>query len=427
MAKDENDVTNVADILKSHFGIDRMMESRAERRSPLAQERREQRSVDWGNAQASENVQPNIKVIYEQVPGTASVPNESAFDNKCPSCGGTLAFDPATGKLSCSFCGREEVLQTAPAEPEKGYSLYDLQNNRGRRLQTTDKIIVCGTCGGNFITESSAISGLCPYCGSNSITVAGDATGTLEPTGVIPFKIGKEEAQNIFREWINKRRLSPKDIVKDSQITDLTGIYAPYWVFDCDTYTPYEGKFGRYTGGEDSYTQYHQSSNVCELHFRDLTFVASSRLEKDSYWKTVSRFDMSAAQKYDPNLLAGFWSESYSADGPATWQKACTKIYDRIRRKIKSIEDADVIGKINMQPQATNIRAKYILAPVWITSFDYHGKLYRVLINGQTGDIVGTWPKSYRSFWLIIAIIVIITLFYAYILVRILPYSPYSP
>ena len=193
--------------------------------------------------------------------------------------------------------------------------------------------------------------------------------------------------------------------MKDSQITDLTGIYAPYWVFDCDTYTPYEGKFGRYTGGEDSYTQYHQSSNVCELHFRDLTFVASSRLEKDSYWKTVSRFDMSAAQKYDPNLLAGFWSESYTIDGQTAWNTAMGRIYTKIERQIKIIEDADHVSKFEFHPEATNIRAKYVLAPIWITSFDYHGTAYRVLINGQTGSIAGTWPKSFKKIFITIGII----------------------
>ena len=424
MADNRKDETTAFDVIKSHFGIDKIAEARAERRSSLVQERREQRQVNMGNAPVTQADQPSIQIIIEPVAGNTYVPNETAFDRKCPSCGGTLAFEPSSGRLVCGFCGREEVLQNAPVEPEKGYSLYELQNNIGRRLQTVDKIIVCGTCGGNFRAESSAISSMCPYCGSNSITVASDTAGTLEPTGVIPFRIGKDEAQGIFRQWIKGRKFSPKDIVQDSQITDLTGVYVPYWVFDCDTYTPYEGKFGKYGSGEDSYTQYHRNSGVCELPVRNMTFVASSRLEKDSFWKVVSNFDMTAIQKYDPGLLAGFWSESYTVDGPATWQKACVKINDRIRRQIKALEKADVIANLDMKPQAANIRAKYVLAPVWITSFDYHGTAYRVLINGQTGDIVGTWPKSYRKLWLFIALITVIMLFFLILTAILYPYLP---
>ena len=58
-----------------------------------------------------------------------------------------------------------------------------------------------------------------------------------------------------------------------------------------------------------------------------------------------------------------------------------------------------------MKPEASNVRAKYVLAPIWITSFDYHGTIYRVLINGQTGNIVGTWPRSLKRIFIIIGIV----------------------
>lgn len=422
MADNRKDETTVLDVIKSHFGIDKMAESRAERRSSDEQDRREQARVNSGSAPAAQTVQPVIKIIDGQNPGTAYAQNEIAFDKKCPSCGGTLAFEPSTGRLACSFCGIEVMLQTAPADPEKGYSLFDLQNNSGRRLKTEEVKIVCSTCGGSFLTGSNAISGLCPYCGSNSIAVSGDATGTLEPSGIIPFKVGKDEAQDIFRQWINGRRFSPEDIARDSQITDLTGVYVPYWVFDCDIYSPYEGKFGIFGKGEDSYTKYHISAGTCRMDVRDLTFVASDRLENDPFWKAVSTFDMSAILKYDPDRLAGFWSESYTVDGTAAWQKACGKIYDRLRKQIKTLEKADVIANIDMQPQASNISAKYILAPVWITSFDYHGTLYRVLINGQTGNIVGKWPKSYKKLVPLFILIGAILLLSLYVFLRIYPY-----
>ena len=133
--------------------------------------------------------------------------------------------------------------------------------------------------------------------------------------------------------------------------------------------------------------------------------MASSRLEKDAYWKSVSKFDFNFMKKYDPNLLAGFWSESYTVDGTTAWQTAMGKIYDKITKSIKSLEDADVIAKIDMKPEATNVHAKYVLAPIWITSFDYNGTVYRVLVNGQTGNIVGTWPRSMKRIFMIIGIV----------------------
>lgn len=138
---------------------------------------------------------------------------------------------------------------------------------------------------------------------------------------------------------------------------------------------------------------------------KNLMLVASSRLEKDSYWKSVSKFDFNFIKQYDPNLLAGFWSESYTVDGTTAWQTAMGKIYDMIHKSIKNLEDADVVARIDMKPEASNVRAKYVLAPIWITSFDYNGTVYRVLVNGQTGNIVGTWPRSFKRIFMIIGIV----------------------
>ncbi|MBR4913812.1 MAG: TFIIB-type zinc ribbon-containing protein [Clostridiales bacterium] len=371
------------------------------------QERIEELNVKYGNAPVAQGTENSAPVSGPIGFDPSVLTNQTTSDNKCPSCGATLAFDPATGGLVCNFCGSNVELKTMPVAPGLGYSLADLQNNAGRHLmQTTCKLLICGTCGGQFLADKSSLSGLCPYCGSNSITESGNTSGMLEPTGVIPFKISKDEAQKIFKQWISARRMAPTDLKKNSQITDLVGVYVPYWVFDCDTYTPYKGKFGKtYGSGDDQYTKYHKAEGVCKMPVKNLMLVASSRLEKDAYWKSVSKFDFNFIKKYDPNLLAGFWSESYTVDGTAAWQTAMGKIYDMIHKSIKNLEDADVVAKIEMKPEASNVRAKYVLAPIWITSFDYNGTVYRVLVNGQTGNIVGTWPRSLKRIFIIIGIV----------------------
>ena len=373
-----------------------------------AEARAEELAVAYGNAPVVKDAQGTEAPAAGPAGfNPMSLTNQTTSDNKCPSCGATLAYDPATRSLICNFCGSSVDIKTEDVGEGGGYSLTDLQNNAGRHLTlTTNKIVICGTCGGQFVADKSALSGMCPYCGSNSITESSNSAGMPEPTGIIPFLISKQQAQDIFKVWISQRKLAPMDLVKNSEITDLVGVYVPYWVFDCETNTPYKGKFGKHYGsGDDQYTKYHKSEGVCKMPVRNMTLLATSRLEKDAFWKSVSKFDFNGMKKYDPNLLAGFWSESYTVDGVTAWQTAMGKIYDQIQRSIKSIEDADVIARIDMKPEATNVHAKYVLAPIWITSFDYNGTIYRVLVNGQTGNIVGTWPKSLKRIFMIIGIV----------------------
>ena len=249
------------------------------------QERIEAMNVAYGNAPVAKDDQGSAPVAGPAMIDTATLTNQTTSDNKCPSCGATLAYDPATGGLVCNFCGSTVALKTMPVAPGIGYTLDSLQNNQGRHLMMTDsKLLICGTCGGQFLADKSSLSGLCPYCGSNSITESGNTSGMLEPTGVIPFKISKDEAQNVFRQWISARRLAPLDLKNNSEITDLVGVYVPYWVFDCDTYTPYKGKFGKtYGSGDDQYTKYHKSEGVCKMPVKNLTLMGRYYSLADSH------------------------------------------------------------------------------------------------------------------------------------------------
>lgn len=341
-----------------------------------------------------------------------SVPNtrvvEIQADSKCPSCGATLAFDPLTGKLSCNFCGTSVPFASTAAAPELGYTLSELQNTAGfGKWQTTSKFITCSTCGGGFIADPSTISGLCPYCGSNSISLS-EMNGIPEPTGIVPFQIDKATAQSMLKQWLASNKNVTADAAQNTQFSDLEGVYIPYWIFSCDTTTPYKGTFGEQHGsGDDSYIKWHKASGVINHPFKDLTIIASSRLANDFYLKNVSDFNFDSVRKYNPNLLAGFWAESYTIDGPSAWQTAMNRLYETIKHDICTREFADHVDKLEMNPEATNIHAKYVLAPIWITSFNYKNKTYRTLINGQTGKISGDWPRRFPKFLIVILIIVL--------------------
>jgi hypothetical protein len=49
---------------------------------------------------------------------------------------------------------------------------------------------------------------------------------------------------------------------------------------------------------------------------------------------------------------------------------------------------------------------KHILLPLWIASYQYQGKAYRFLVNGQTGEVQGEAPWSVIKIVLFIATIV---------------------
>lgn len=54
---------------------------------------------------------------------------------------------------------------------------------------------------------------------------------------------------------------------------------------------------------------------------------------------------------------------------------------------------------------------KHILLPLWVGTYHYGGKGYRLLINGQTGKVIGEKPKDRVKIilgWVILAMAVVL-------------------
>lgn len=316
-------------------------------------------------------------------------------DKKCPSCGGTLAFDPVTARLCCKFCGSFVDVTYESTATDLGYTFEELLRitKDSGFMKTTGKSIICSTCGGSFTTMASAISNLCPFCGSNTIAESPVEGGAPEPMGILPFCITKEKASEIRTIWLSKQRFPPKDLMQNARISDITGVYVPYWVFNSYVHSNYSGMFMYSTVRG---VQWRQGHGTIDVPVSDMAIIASGNIDKDPPWNKAANFDMRCLVKYDPSLVSGFWAENSTVDGPAVWQRAGIRIRELVSEAAVKQRRALRCGELEMNPVASYTRAKYILAPMWISSFIYNNEVYRIIINGQTGYAEGRFPRSIR-------------------------------
>ena len=54
--------------------------------------------------------QENMNQYYSQEQESKKTDTREETDKKCVDCGGTMDYDPATGKMSCPYCGRVEEI-----------------------------------------------------------------------------------------------------------------------------------------------------------------------------------------------------------------------------------------------------------------------------------------------------------------------------
>lgn len=351
------------------------------------------------------------------------VDTKEETDKKCPQCGGVMDFNPSTGNLKCPYCDYEETIKVQHDAPKKAEELdfYSAEHTANRDWGMETKTVLCKACGAESIYDALQTSAVCPFCGSNQVMDANEEN-TIAPGGVVPFQISDKQASELFHKWIHKRWFCPK-LAKDSaKPKRFKGIYLPYWTFDADTYSSYNGEYGidhtrkDKDGNTRVETTWHRTSGTHSEFINDELVLASKNHDM-SILRKLEPFNTEDNKGYKPEYIAGFVAERYSLGLKDAWKKAMSSIKETLRgnisHEIEMEHHADRVRNLNLNTDFSNITYKYLLLPIWVSNFKYNDKVYQFMVNGQTGKVAGKTPLSIPKIIITaVAIIAIIVILY---------------
>lgn len=327
------------------------------------------------------------------------------FDAECPSCGASVEFNPKTGKLSCPYCGYEVDIAKPEQEEQRSAQELDFYDakNRGRfDWGVEKKTVICSECAAETIYDALQVADTCPYCGSHQVMEA-STEETLAPNGVCTFEVTDKEAGESFHKWIRSRIFTPRQAKLSAKPDAFTGVYLPYWTFDSRTISYYSAQYGinrtvRDAEGETRIvTDWYSTSGVYQEFFDDELVSATRRYDRDMMRK-IEPFRLTDNKGYRPEYVSGFLAERYSIGLDEGFEEAKSSIHNKIEQAIKSKvrfeHGADIVGHVSFSTTHDDITYKYLMLPIWLSSFKYKDKLYRFMVNGQTGRVGGSAPIS---------------------------------
>ena len=342
---------------------------------------------------------------------------EKETDKKCPNCGATVVFDPASGKMHCDYCGYSCELP----KPEEGNEICEMDFESALHTESFDwgqqkKEVQCKQCGAVTVYDALETAAVCPFCGSTSVMPAA-TENTIAPGAVCPFAITKEQAGERFSNWLKGKLFAPKKAKRNARPGAFQGVYLPYWTYDAQTTSNFTGRAGYdkrvkdRDGNVRTETDWRHVSGVYQEFFDDVTIMASKR-QADSGVRACEPFDFSKLVPYSPQVVAGFVAERYSVGLKEGWASAQRTIQSRLNSSISSYIrrhwNADRSDSVHFSTLYSNITYKYLLVPTWISSFKYKDKVYQFAVNGQTGKVGGKAPVSALRVIIFIAIIIAI-------------------
>ena len=346
----------------------------------------------------------------------------------CPECTAYLRHDGKEGKWVCDYCDSRFTLEDLEArgalKKENDYEVKSLEeatenvseiqftyeeNLEGIDDDVSDmRAYSCPSCGAEIVTDTVTAATFCVFCG-NPTVLPQQLTGAFRPAAIVPFETDKEDAKNAFLNFCKGKKLLPKDYTSRQRLEQITGVYVPFWLFDCKADFDYHATGENTTTWSDTryiYTKHdlYHIQRAGTLEFENIPLDASANMD-DAMMDALEPFYMDKKQPFSMSYLSGYQAEKYTY-GPKELYERMT---DRINAGVET-QAAEGTGHyhsvygVRCHTDFTTDKQTYMLLPVWMLNSKFEGKDYLFAMNGQTGKIVGQLPvdkKQVRKWFLI--------------------------
>jgi ribosomal protein S27E len=380
------------------------------------------------------------------VQGTQVAPQEIRRF-RCPRCGASVTYNPGAGQLSCQFCGAKLDEQGQEAEPVNkasgkgsGVSEQDwvaaIYTEKGHRWALPqDRVLQCEGCGAAVTFTPARVSAKCAYCGAPYAvrTPTGNMSDLREPDGVIPFRFDAHAAAAYARAWFQDRASYvgvPGDLPTMAALQMPEPVYLPFWTFDIAGEITWRGwvrkdrelaglemqnadnafrlggaVLGLATGNFDIAAQalggiggrfdksdMEYAEGAVGVIVTNVAVPATRSLSSDMLDRL--HFEIGGAIPYREDIFASWPAEIYSismADCSLVARRAAVKEGDH---QI-TLETGETTDGTNLQLDRTGLTIlsyKLLLLPLWTAAYTYKSQLYRLTVNGQTGQVEGDYP-----------------------------------
>lgn len=306
--------------------------------------------------------------------------------------------------MKCHYCENEFDVETVRTyneslnHPES--DSFTWEKSTGNQWSDREagglRSFVCPACAGELVTDENTAATFCPYCGNPSI-LPGRLSGGLKPDGVIPFKTGREDAKAAFLNLCKGKPLLPKLFTQEQQVEKLTGIYVPFWLYDCsgDFAGSYQAtKVRHWSDANFNYTKTdnYQLHRVANANFYGIPMDASSKMG-DAIMESIEPYDYSGIVPFETAYLSGFFADKYDVDAADGEERVRQRVSASMESMISSsMHGYSTVVPTNKRLQVSHSKANYVLLPVWLLNIRYNSQTYLFAMNGQTGKMTGTFP-----------------------------------
>ena len=263
----------------------------------------------------------------------------------------------------------------------------------------------------------ATLSTTCAFCDSPLV----DSSAEREPVDqIVPFEIVRNRAGDLLAGFLQESWLAPESVRRASQPSELRGVYVPFYAYDAVARTQFSADVGIHWYRTETYTTFQDGKPVTRTRQVQETdwhafqgtharrwldhLVSASRGLPEVEANELEPFDIGRALAWAPAATAGMEAEHPTVAKEAAHATAVNELRGLEKRAIASGHlPGDTHRGLNTSSQVEVEEMRLVLMPVWIAVFDGPNGAIRLLVNGQTGEVVGEVPRSWTKVGCLIA------------------------
>lgn len=295
----------------------------------------------------------------------------------CPTCGKEMGYSLEDNSLKCVFCGTK------------------LQIIDSNNMMNKD-IICCSNCNKEFINLKDE---KCPYCNCDNLKKEKKNNKKIE--GYIEFKIDEAQAISIVK----------KDIGNKKDLIDCTKLFIPYWVFSSNVSCIYRGTM---LNTNDSSVapnvSFNPHSNHINEHFDNIYLKAFD----DGGYIQLFGYKLDNVKKFNDKVLRkhNILNITFDSDDATLLFKDYIK--EKLKEIIKESNRTYQTNLLSIKLKDLNffdLSCKLVLIPIYRITYKDKDKTQKIIINGESGNILAnTKIKSSNKYILYMIIFIILFL-----------------
>jgi hypothetical protein len=293
--------------------------------------------------------------------------------------------------------------KASEADGGKEAEVSEISNAEDREI--TVAAYHCHLCGAELMADSETLAAaFCAYC-KTPVTISERLlSGKNMPSRVLPFKITKDQAFELFQSKTKGRPLLPKVFRSRVARNELKSVYVPFRLYDAECSASITATCRNVKTWKDKDYEYkkvdtYRARRSGTMDFEKVPKDESDKID-DAAILEIEPFEITELTPFSKKYLSGHYAEA-----PTTKEES---LLGSLRGRLRSAAESVLLGTIrgyssvSLDSSSLSLEraaSEYVMFPVWMFVAKHNGKDHIFTINGQTGKMSGRLPIDGSRAW----------------------------